>query len=90
VASTGCAYPSTPSTRLGRLGVERDLAKLIDRADGRRPSVLAARRQVRIVVRLDRPLLARVDALRPRFQARRAAILRAFVLLGVTMAETPT
>jgi hypothetical protein len=44
---------------------------------------------VRIVVRLDRPLLAR-DALRPRFKARRAAILRAFVLLGVTMAEAPS
>jgi hypothetical protein len=67
-----------------------DIATLVDRADGRRPSALAAGRKVRIVVRLDRPLLARVDALRPRFKARRAAILRAFVLLDVTMAEAPS
>jgi hypothetical protein len=67
-----------------------DIATLVDRADGHRPSALPAGRKVRIVVRLNRPLLVRVDALRPRIKARRAAILRAFLLLGVTMAETPS
>ena len=38
-----------------------DLAKLIDRADGRRPSALAAGRKRRIVVRLDPPELERLD-----------------------------
>jgi hypothetical protein len=66
-----------------------DLAKLIDRADGRRPSALAAGRKIRIVVRVDQPLLARVDALRPRFKTRRAAIIRTFVLLGCILAEEP-
>ena len=68
-----------------------DLAKLIDRADGRRPSALAAGRKRRIVVRLDPPELDRLDVLRRRLRPARpparAAVVRAFVTLGLSLAE---
>jgi hypothetical protein len=67
------------------------IAALVDRADGHRPSALAAGRQVRIVVRLPKPLLARLDALgqrlRPSRPYARAAVLRAFAELGCSLAE---
>jgi hypothetical protein len=69
-----------------------DIATLIDRQAGDRPSVrVPGRRKVRIVVRLDPPLLARVDALRQRIRPSRpparAAVLRAFTELGCSLAE---
>jgi hypothetical protein len=68
-----------------------NIAALVDRADGHRPSALAAGRQVRIVLRLPKLLLARVDALGQRLLPwhpyARAAVLRAFAELGCTLAE---
>jgi hypothetical protein len=69
------------------------ITTLVDRADGHRPSVraLGRRKVLLIVVRLDPPLLARVDALRHRLRPSkppaRAAVLRAFAELGCTLAE---
>jgi hypothetical protein len=71
-----------------------NLAKLIDRADGRRPSALAAGRKRRIVVRLDPAELDQLDVLRRRLRPARpharAAVVRAFVTLGLSLAEQQT
>ncbi len=61
------------------------IAVLVDRAHGHRAP--GAARMRRIVVRIARRDVARVDALRAHFAAPRAALLRAFMMAGLAMAE---
>ncbi len=64
------------------------IATLIDRAHGHRAP--GATKFRRVVMRLHTADLARVDALRPRFNVPRSAILRALLMAGLSMAkETP-
>jgi hypothetical protein len=69
-----------------------EIGTLIDRA--RRHSLAAnpgRRRLVRIVARLERAQVERIDALRPHFpDASRAGLIRAFVVLGLSIAEEHT
>lgn len=49
-----------------------------------------ARKLMRVVVRFAPDDVARVDALRSTFKASRAALLRAFCVVGLTLAEEQT
>jgi hypothetical protein len=60
------------------------LVTLIADARGHKPGMGKLRR---VVVRLDPADVARVDALRPRFKVPRAALMRAFCLLGLSAVE---
>jgi hypothetical protein len=64
------------------------IAALIDRAHGHRAPGASKLRGV--VMRSYPADLARVDTLRPRFKVPRAALLRAFTLAGLAMAEEQT
>ena len=67
-----------------------DLAERIDRARGHRhaPDAPPGAPKRRIVARIDRPDVKRLDALRSVFgDATRAAIIRAFIAMGLDMAE---
>lgn len=61
------------------------LAVLIDCSHGHRAP--GSRKLRRVVMRLDPGDLARVDALRPLFKVPRAALLRAFTMAGLALAE---
>jgi hypothetical protein len=83
MASTNDAPPVPP----GDAGPPRPIATFIARARGHSRAPGAAR-LVRVVVRLDRLTVDRLDALRPRFpDASRAGLVRAFVAFGVEIAE---
>jgi hypothetical protein len=63
------------------------LAALVDRHRGHGHAGPRTRK-VRVVVRLDRPTVNRLDTLRAAFpQASRASLIRAFVAAGVQLAE---
>jgi hypothetical protein len=68
-----------------------DIAKLVDAERGDRPSVQARGRKIRIVCRLDRTMVERLDAirrtLRPSRPFARAAVIRASVALLCALAE---
>jgi hypothetical protein len=66
-----------------------DLTVLIHRArgHGHAPSASHGPPKLRIVVRIDRADVPRLDAARKHFRASRAAVIRAFVAMGLEAAE---
>jgi hypothetical protein len=63
------------------------LDELVAASRGHMPGTAKLRR---VVVRMAAGDVARVDALRPRFGVSRAALVRAFCLAGLAMAEEQT
>ena len=63
------------------------IATLVARAHGHRGGNTTRLR--RVVMRMSAEDVSRVDALRPRFKTPRAALLRAFLMVGLAVAEAP-
>jgi hypothetical protein len=65
-----------------------DFHLYLDAAKGHRPGTFPRRK--RIVLRMDKQDVTRLDALRKRYQVSRATIARALVYVGLLMVEPPS